>query len=270
MATRGRTIHLPDVEDLRGMYLNWGIAAGIGLGGWLAIAAAFPMGLFPTPVEAVTASWELVQTKSFLKHVGGTLSRSLWGFLGAAIIGISVGIVMGLSNFGERFSTPYVIIGLSIPGIAWAAIWTIVLGLGGEAAILATIVTVFPYITLNVWKGVENIDTDLIKMSRSFGISRSRLLRRMVLPSVAPALFTATRFGVAIAWKVETAAELFATQNGIGKRAFETFARYQYDTTMAWAFVFIVIIVLFEFGIFRPIERRVFAYRQDVDFGVLG
>lgn len=270
MATRERTFHLPGFDALRSKYMAWSVGIAIGIGGWLAIAAVFPMGLFPTPIESIVATEELMQTNSVWDHIWGTLSRSFIGFLGAALIGISLGVIMGLSNFGERFSTPYVVIGLAIPGIAWAAIWTIVLGLGGEAAILATTVTVFPYITLNVWKGVENIDTDLIKMSRSFGISRSRLLKRMVLPSVAPALFTASRFGVAIAWKAETAAELFATQNGIGKRAFETFARYQYDTTMAWAIVFVVVIILFEFLVFRPLERRVFSYRQDADFDVIG
>lgn len=270
MATTDRTVYLPGFDTLRHKYVAWSVGLAIGFGGWIAIAAWFPMGLFPTPMETVYASEELLGTNRFWEHVWATFSRSLWGFFGAMFIGVTLGVVMGLSNFGERFSTPYVIIGLAIPGIAWAAIWTIALGLGGEAAILATIVTVFPYITLNVWKGVENIDTDLIKMSRSFGVSRSRLLRRMVLPSVAPALFTATRFGLAIAWKAETAAELFATQNGIGKRAFETFARYQYDTTMAWAFTFVVMIVLFEFLVFRPLERRVFAYRQDADFDVIG
>lgn len=270
MATTDRTVYVPDLEWLRHKYVAWSVGLGIGLGGWVAIASVFPMGLFPTPLESVEATWELMQTNRVWDHIWGTLSRSFIGFAGAAVIGIWLGVVMGLSNFGERFSTPYVVIGLSIPGIAWAAIWTIVLGLGGEAAILATTVTVFPYITLNVWKGVENIDTDLIRMSRAFGTSRWRLLRRMVLPSVAPALFTASRFGVAIAWKAETAAELFATQNGIGKRAFETFARYQYDTTMAWAIVFVVVIILFEFLVFRPLERRVFAYRQDADFDVLG
>ena len=270
MATQEPTLTLPGVGQFRSKYIAWTVGLGVGIGGWLAVAAWVPMGLFPTPSETLTASIELLGTNRVWEHTWATLSRSILGFFGAALIGISLGVIMGLSNFGERFATPYVVIGLSIPGIAWAAIWTIVLGLGGEAAVLATIVTVFPYVTLNVWKGVENIDTDLIKMSRSFGISRNRLLKRMVLPSVAPALFTATRFGLAIAWKAETAAELFATSNGIGKRALETFARYQYDTTVAWAVVFVIIIIGFEFLIFRPLEKRVFSYRQDADFDVLG
>ena len=270
MAAQESTYHLPGVGRFPSKYVAWLVGIGLGVGGWVGLAAWFPMGLLPTPTESLTAMAELMQTERVWEHIWATLSRSVLGFFGAMLIGVALGVIMGLSNFGERFSTPYVVIGLSIPGIAWAAIWTIVLGLGGDAAIIATVVTVFPYITLNVWKGVENIDTDLIRMSRSFGVSRNRLLRRMVLPSVAPALFTATRFGLAIAWKAETAAELFATRNGIGKRLLETFGRYQYDTTVAWAIVFVIIIILFEFLVFRPLERRVFAYRQDADFDVLG
>jgi len=274
MASQDQTVPISGIEDplLGTIYNEWLpriIGLGLGLGLWYAIAATFPEGLLPGPVSTGTALYELVESGPVWEHLWATLSRSLIGFAGASVLGVVVGVLMGLSNFGERFSTPYVIIGLSIPGIAWAAIWTIMTGLGGQAAILATIVTVFPYITLNVWKGVENIDPDLLRMSRSFNISRGRLLRRMVLPSVAPALFTAGRFGLAIAWKVETAAELFATSNGIGKRAFETFTRFQYSRTMAWAALFVIVIVLFEFLVFRPLERKVFEYRQDADFDVL-
>lgn len=260
---------LPDLSGLRNKWVARGIGLGLGIGGWIAIAAVFPMGLFPTPLETVVALQALAESGALWPNLWATLSRSLWGFAGATVIGVSLGVLMGLSNFGERFSTPYVLIGLSIPGIAWGAIWTIILGLGGEATIYATVVTVAPYIGVNVWKGVENIDTDLIKMSRSFGISRRRLMRRMVLPSIAPALFTATRFGLAISWKVETAVELFATNDGIGKQAFNAFARFQYSRSMAWAALFVIVIVLIEFIVFRPLERKVFEYRQDADFDVL-
>lgn len=270
MAVRDRSVWIPDMGEPE---WKWGarvFGALLGLLAWSLLARVFPMGLLPTPIETVMASYELVETGVVWRHLQATLFRTFWGFLGASLLGIALGVVMGISSFGEDFVTPYVLIGLSIPGIAWAAITTIIFGFGTMAPVAATVVTTFPYVTLNVWKGVENIETDLITMSRSFGTSRTRLLRRMILPSVAPALFSALRFGLAISWKVETNAEIFASNTGIGLRALQAFDRYQYSKAAAWGAVFVVVIVIIEVGILRPLERKVFEYRPDADFDVVG
>lgn len=269
MATSSKSAHLPGDWAVGGKWSARVLGLVIGLGAWSLVAHFFPMGLLPGPMETVTASRELIESGIVWTHLQATFYRTFVGFVGAAVVGISFGVIMGINNFGEHFSTPIIIIGLSIPGIAWAAILTIIYGFGPAAPILATAVTVFPYISLRVWKGVEDIDADLIRMSRSFDVSNRRLLRRMILPSVAPALFTATRFGLAISWKIETQAEIFASNTGVGFRAIEAFSRYQYDTAMAWAAVFVVIVFVLEMGILRPLEQKVFAYREDADFDVL-
>jgi NitT/TauT family transport system permease protein len=269
MATRSNSFRNPIRVAVGDKWAARIIGVGLGVLAWWLVTAIFPRGLFPGPLETVYASQELIASGIVYTHMEATFSRTFAGFIGAFLVGAAIGIVMGINNFGEHFSTPVIIIALSVPGIAWAAITTIIFGFGAIAPIVATAVTVFPYISLRIWKGVEDIDPTLIRMSRSFDISRLRLLRRMILPSVAPALFTAVRFGLAISWKIETQAEIFASNSGVGYRAIEAFSRYQYDTAMAWAVVFVVIVFILEMAILRPLERKVFAYRQEADFDVL-
>lgn len=269
MATSSRTFRAPLRSAVGDAWAARIIGVVAGLAAWWLVTVIFPRGLFPGPMETVNASWELVASGVVWPHMQATFFRTFLGFVGAFLVGTAIGIVMGINNFGEHFSTPIIIIALSIPGIAWAAITTIIFGFGITAPVLATAVTVFPYISLRIWKGVEDIDPNLIRMSRSFDISRRRLLRRTILPSVAPALFTAVRFGLAISWKIETQAEIFASNTGVGYRAIEAFSRYQYDSAMAWAAVFVVVVFALEMGILRPLEQKVFAYRKEADFGVL-
>lgn len=241
----------------------------LGLATWYLIKAVFPMDLFPGPIQTAGAAYKLIASGIIWPHMGATFFRTFLGFVGAAVIGIAFGVVMGINNFGQYFSTPIILIALSIPGIAWAAIMTIILGFSIAAPVIATAVTVFPYISLRVWKGVETLNVDRIAMSQAFDISRKRLFRRMILPSIAPALFTAGRFGLAISWKVETQAELFGSSTGVGYRAVDMFSRYQYDTAMAWAAVFVVIVFALEMLVLRPLERRVYEYRSEIDFDTL-
>lgn len=250
-------------------YTAFIVALVSGLFVWSVLAVLFPGTVFPYPNTAFAEMFALIQTGEAWPNLWATLYRTFWGFIGATILGIALGVAMGINTFGRQFFTPYLFVGLSIPGIAWAAITTLIFGLGDLAPIVATVVTAFPFIAINVWKGVEDIDFDLIRMSQSFGVSQTRLLQRMILPSVAPGLFTAFRYGIAICWKVETAAEIFAVNQGVGIRMLDAFESFSYAEAWGWALLFMVVLVIVEFGIIKPLERKVFEYRQDIDFGMI-
>lgn len=250
-------------------YTAFVVALGSGLFLWSVLAIIFPGAVFPYPHAAFVEMGSLIVTGSAWPNLWATLYRTFWGFLGATILGIALGVVMGINTIGRQFFTPYLFIGLSIPGIAWAAVTTLIFGLGDLAPIVATVVTAFPFIAINVWKGVEDIDHELIRMSKSFGISSTRLLRRMILPSVAPGLFTAFRYGIAISWKVETSAEIFAVNQGVGIRMLDAFEAFRYAQAWGWALLFMIVLILIEFGVIKPLEQKVFDYRQDIDFEMM-
>lgn len=238
----------------------------LGFAGWYALASIFPNELMPYPLEAARLTVELFQNGVVFEHLVPTLWRTFVGFLGALLLGTVLGVLMGITRYGRRFFTPYVVAGLSIPAVAWAAVTTIVFGFSDLAPIGAAVLIVFPYVAVNVWTGVENIDMDLIRMSRSFGVSYARILRRSILPNTAPALFSAFRFSLAISWKIVTLAEMFASSGGIGQKIIQSFNTWQYEQAWAWAIIFMIVILFIEYGFLRPLERRVFEYRSEADF----
>lgn len=242
----------------------------LGLLTWTALAFVFPQNLMPGPLTAMSLTWELVESGSAWRHLSATLWRTLWGFIGAMIVGVGLGVLMGINNFGRQFLVPYVIIGFAIPTIGWAAAMTLIFGFRDLSPIAATVVVVFPFVAVNIWKGVENIDNDLVQMSQAFGVSNGRLLLRMILPNTAPSLFAANRFGLATAWKIVTITEMFASSSGVGYMIIQTFQYFQYQNAWAWAILFMIVILAIEYAIFKPLERRAFRYRQDADFTIIG
>jgi NitT/TauT family transport system permease protein len=176
---------------------------------------------------------------------------------------------MGSNPFGLKFFIPYIIVGLSIPAIAWAAIGTLVFSFSIWAPVSATVAVTFPFIAINVWKGVENIDSDLVDMSKSFGTSNSRILRRLIIPNAAPELFSGVRFGMAISWKIVTIAEMFSSSSGVGYKLVQAYERYQFERAWAWAIVFMIVILAIEYFVLRPLERKAYAYRQDAELDTL-
>lgn len=253
-------IHLPSIKIISRLS-----AVVLAFLGWFALASVFPNQLMPYPVETIVLTWDLIRTGIVLPHLGATLWRTFWGFLGAIIVGTSLGILMGTNEYWLRFLFPYVVFGFALPAVVWAAISTLTFGIGFLAPVIATIAVTFPFISINVWKGTENIDVSLVEMSESFGVSKPRLLLRCIIPNTAPQLFSSLRFGLAISWKIVTVAEIFASTSGIGYKLIQAYDAYLFERAWAWALVFIVIILLIEFGIMRPLERRVFKYRPEAD-----
>lgn len=242
----------------------------MGLLGWYALAAVFPENLMPYPLEVLQLTWGLVAEGTAWRHLWATIYRTLWGFLGAMILGTALGVVMGANNYGQRLTIPYVVIGYSIPAIAWAAISTLIFGFSDLAPIFATVLVTFPYIAANVWKGVENVETDLVRMSKSFGVPKPRLLFRMLLPNTAPALFAAVRIGLATAWKIVTIAEMFAASKGVGYKIIQSYEAVRFQEAWAWAVLFMVLILVIEYVFFKPLERKAFEYRQEADISIVG
>lgn len=253
------------------------IGIGVGFVLWSLLAAQFPRDLLPTPVETVGLAWGLVADGTAWVHISTTFQSLFWAFLFAMLLGGTLGVLMGLNSYSQNFFTPYVNIGLSIPGLAWAAVAFLVFSYGSIALgtlrfapVVAATLTVFPYVAINIWKGVENINHDLLRMANAFSISRRRVLWRVVLPNIAPQIFSAVRFGLAIGWKVTIIAELFAGSAGVGFKLEHAYQVYQYEEAWAWAAVFLFIIILIEYGVFKPIERRAFDWRTDVELSDIG
>jgi ABC-type nitrate/sulfonate/bicarbonate transport system permease component len=245
------------------------VGLGLFVAGWYLLAWVFPNELMPYPIETILLAWELTQSGIIFTHLVDTLYRTLLGFAGAMVLGIFLGVVMGTNRFSLKFFSPYIIIGLSIPAIAWAAIGTIIFGFSILSPVVATIAVTFPFVAINVWKGVENINADLVKMSQAFGVSNSRLVRRLILPNAAPELFSGVRFGMAISWKIVTIAELFAASSGVGYKLVQAYERYQFERAWAWAVVFMIVVLAIEYFILRPLERRAYQYRQDAELKTL-
>lgn len=249
-----------------GLVLTWVLWRGIAM--WFELSS--PVNPVPYPLETAVAATELYLTGEAFVHLVPTLGRILVGFAGAMVLGGVAGVLMGTTGYGERFLSPFVVMGLALPSVALAAIARLIWGFSFVAPTTAAAVAVAPFVAVNVWKGVEGLNGDLLEMTDSFEISNRRLLRRVVLPDIAPALFAASRFGLALSWKVVTVAEVFASSSGVGYKVRQTRSAFEYTQTWAWALVFMVVVVLVEYLVFQTLERRVFAYRDDEGFELTG
>lgn len=231
---------------------------------WTVIAAFFPPSLLPPPGVVARRLAQLIVAGDFWFHLGPTLRRVVTGFGAAFLASVAAGIVMGARPLAERVLQPYVLVGLTIPGLCWAVLAVMWFGITELAPLFAIFAVVLPMLTLNMWQGTKSLDRDLIEMARVFRASRRSLLRDVVLPQLLPFCLAGARLGFALGWKVVVLSEMFGLSNGVGYMINRSFSAYAMDDVLAWTAGFTIVMFLLEYGVMLPLERRLVRWRPVV------
>jgi NitT/TauT family transport system permease protein len=231
------------------------------VGTWALISSLTEPFILPSPLEVVREMGEVVRRGDFWVNVFATLRHLAIGFAIAFVLGTAIGIAMGRSEYWDGFFRDYVMLTLTTPGLVFALICVMIFGLSTLAPIVAIVLTSFPHITVNVVEGVRAIPRDLMDMATAYGVDRRTRIRNIVLPAIAPFLFTAIRYGFAIAWKITALTELFGQTDGVGIQIRVEFLFFDIAGVLAWAFFLVGFALIMERLVLQRLERRFFRWR---------
>jgi ABC-type proline/glycine betaine transport system permease subunit len=84
----------------------------------------------------------------------------------------------------------------------------------------------------------------------------------VVLPQTMPFIFTAARTGLSLTWRIMIFVELLGRQSGVGYRIQYFYNLVDMNRVVAAALPFVALMLAFEFGALRPLERFVFRWRR--------
>lgn len=219
--------------------------------------------LLPSPISLVREMREIVSSGLFLIHFGATIRKIAIGYGIAFVLGTTIGVLMG-RRWWDGFFRDWVTMLLTTPGLIFALVAAMIFGFSPIGPIVAIVFASFPFVTVNVAEGVKALPKDLSDMAGAFRVQELRRLRHVVLPFLAPYLFTAARYAFSIAWKIATLTELFGSSTGIGFMMRREFQLFNMTGMLAWIFFFFAFALLLEKGILQPSMRRFFRWRQGV------
>ena len=220
---------------------------------WIAVAATHSL-IFPSPLQVVTGTIELIEDGTLWMHIGASLMRVGAGFLLAVIIAIPLGLWMGWVRGAYEMLNPLFQILRPISPIAWIPIAILWFGVGNTSPIfLIFISSVFPMIVQTV-VGVHTIEKRYLRAAENFGVSRQTLFTQVVIPAVLPQIIVGMRIGLGVAWLVVVAAEMIALRSGLGYMIMDSRnAGNRYDLVVA-GMIIIGLIGLMLDGFMRMLE----------------
>lgn len=150
--------------------------------------------ILPTPAETLKdllfVGNNLITGTYMLEAMVTTALTVIYGFVIASGIGLSLGIIVGETKFGERAVMPYLVAIDAMPKIAFAPLFIAWLGFGISSKVaLAAFIATFPIVVATaagLYAATEN-ERMLFKV---MGATRMQILVRLKLPTGLPYIFT--------------------------------------------------------------------------------
>ncbi|MGV1832761.1 aliphatic sulfonate ABC transporter permease SsuC [Agrobacterium vitis] len=183
---------------------------------WSASVGLLSSGVLPAPLDVFKAAWELSASGELWENLAVSFWRAALGFTIGAGLGLTLGLVTGLSRVGETLFDSSLQMLRSIPSLAIIPLVIMWFGIGEGAKIFLVVFgTLFP-VYLNTYHGIKSVDSGLIEMGRNYGLSRWGLLRYIILPGATSSILVGVRYALGVAWIVLIVAETIAASSGIG------------------------------------------------------
>jgi nitrate/nitrite transport system permease protein len=193
---------------------------------WQLLSLILGVARLPGPINVVVDTWNPYISQPFFDE-GGTskglgwqilisLQRVALGYGLAAVVGVSIGGLLGLSRFIGKGLDPVIQVLRTVPPLAWFPISLMVFQDANTSAIFVIFITAIWPIIINTAVGIREIPEDYTNVARVLRLRKGEYIRNIVIPATVPYVFTGLRIAVGLAWLAIVAAEMLKADGGIG------------------------------------------------------
>jgi ABC-type nitrate/sulfonate/bicarbonate transport system permease component len=181
---------------------------------WRGIAPIF----LPAPSSIAVYLWRMIADGSMEYHLGVTLLRIFVGFLIAALSGITLGLLMGMSRIVARVADIWIAALYPLPKISLIPLLIIWLGTGEAYRIVISAITAFFPIVISTYSGIRQADRGLIKAAQDLGANMRQIQLKVVIPAAMPSILSGLQLGMGVTIILIVAAEMIggSSQSGMG------------------------------------------------------
>ncbi|MBD1822433.1 nitrate ABC transporter permease [Cyanobacteria bacterium FACHB-DQ100] len=190
-----------------------------------------PDSQMPGPIKVIQQTWILVLDPFSVGEAGtgvgflllASLQRVLIGYMLAAVAGIAIGVLLGVSQFMRTGVDPIVQVLRTIPPLAWLPIALGIFRDSRPAGIFLIFITAIWPIVINTALGVQQIPQDYNNVAKVLKLSGKEYFFSILVPSTVPYVFGGLRIGIGLAWLAIVAAEMMTPGDGIGFQIWDAY-----------------------------------------------
>ncbi len=143
-----------------------------------------------------------------------SIERVDLGFIIAVVIAVPLGIFLGSHPFWEGMTDGLVQIFRPIPPLAWVPLSLAWFGIGMTSIVFIIVIGCFFPILVSTIDGIKRVKKSWLETAMIYQANSRHIMRHILLPAAAPAIFNGLRVGFGIAWMSVVAAEMMPGSSG--------------------------------------------------------
>ena len=251
-------------EVSRAVYLATSVAvfAALFATWWVATATGIIKPIFlPSPGAVWRKMAELAFNGTLWQDARVSIYRMLAGFAIASAMAIPIGVMIGCFRLWEAAVEPLVDFVRYMPVVAFVPLTILWAGTSDSQKFLIIWIGTFFQQVLMVMDNVKRVPRDFVGLGRTLGLSETRILLRIVLPSSLPGIWDTLRISVGWAWTWLVLAELIAATSGLGYRITVSQRYFQTETIIGYI-LFLGLLGLATDQGMKALERLLFRYSE--------
>jgi ABC-type nitrate/sulfonate/bicarbonate transport system permease component len=174
--------------------------------------------LLPPPVEVAEALAERLGSGELWSALLSTLRGAVTGLALAALVGVPLGVVIGMSTRLDRATRLLVDLGRSFPVIALLPVMVLILGASERMKVVVVFLgCVWPILVQSLY-GARRLEPVIADTVRAYRTPHHLRFLKVALPSATPYVATGIRVAAAGAVLISVAVEVLSQTPGLGRQ----------------------------------------------------
>ena len=213
-----------------------------------------------SPVAVFDAARQLAEQGVLQSNLLISLQRVTEGLLLGVVTGVFLAVLCGLFWVSEDLIDPVIQAFRAVPILGLVPLVIIWFGVGETPKVfLIALGCLFP-IYLNTYAAIRNVDNKLVEAGRTFGLSRLRLVLRVILPGALPGFLVGLRFALVGSWIIDVVAEEINAQSGLGYLINQAQSTNRIDIMFCCLTIYAILGLVAD-AMVRLLERRLLVWR---------
>lgn len=222
---------------------------------WIAAAIVGDEIALPSPIKTIEEIFSLLKKGSFYLAFSLTVLRSVAAFAASFVIAFLLAFASTKNEYACRAIKPIIGVLRSLPTVAVVLIlllWTS----NQVAPAMVTSLVVLPTLYTGIENSIKSVDRQAVEACEFFGVSKKNILKKVVLPQIAPQILLCVGSGISLNLKLMVAAEVLSqTPQSIGFWLNTSKVYYETWQTIAIVVLCVIVGVIVE-SVFSKLSRR--------------
>ena len=172
--------------------------------------------IFSSPKNVINTIINLQKTNNLYIHIYTTIYEAIIGFSLGTVLGILFATILWWYRLLAKIIDPYLTILNSLPKVALGPILIIWAGSGVKSIIIMTLFISVIITTINVYQGFNEIDSNKIKLMKSFRATKLQIYSKLIMPGSLLIILSAVKVNVSMSLIGVIMGEFLVSKKGIG------------------------------------------------------